>query len=165
MQCESCGEYEANVHLTHVVNGMTREVHVCEECAGKNGININGAMSLTDILVGLGALEEAEDGGGKACPFCRLTAAELRKGSRPGCAVCYETFGAELKIILADMQKGTKHVGKVPGVKAVAVRSVPTENMERQLADAVAREDFEAAARIRDEIRNSKASEELEKKS
>lgn len=164
MQCESCGEYEANVHLTHVVNGMTREVHVCEECAGKNGININGAMSLTDILVGLGALEEAEDGGGKACPFCRLTAAELRKGSRPGCAVCYETFGAELKTILTDMQKGAKHVGKAPGVKAMAAKSIQAEDMERQLEDAVAREDFEAAARIRDEIKTVKAPEGLEKK-
>jgi len=45
-------------------------VHLCEGCAEKNGIGINGAMSLTDILVGLGPLEEQDDAGsGKTCPF------------------------------------------------------------------------------------------------
>ena len=90
MQCESCGKNEANVHLTHVVNDVTREAHLCEGCAGKNGININGALSLTDILVGLGAIDEtADSSGGEVCPFCRITMAELRRGARMGCAVCY----------------------------------------------------------------------------
>lgn len=164
MQCESCGEYEANVHLTHVVNGVSREIHLCEGCASKNGMNINGAMSLTDILVGLGTIEETQDGGsGKVCPFCRLTLGELRKGSRMGCAVCYEVFGAELKTMLSDMQNGTKHVGKVPSAGAAGGGNIGTEILERELEDAVAREDFERAAKIRDEIRNGKLAAKPEK--
>lgn len=158
MQCEGCGEYEANVHLTHVVNGVSREVHLCDACAAKNGINISGATSLSDILVGLGALEEVEDtGSSKACTFCHLTLGELRKGSRMGCATCYEVFGAELKAMLADMQKGTKHAGKVPVAEAAAeVRDVRLEALERDLEEAVVKEDFETAAQIRDKIRDWK---------
>ncbi|MEI6808921.1 MAG: UvrB/UvrC motif-containing protein [bacterium] len=166
MQCESCGEYEANVHLTHVVNGVSREIHMCEGCASKNGININGAMSLTDILVGLGAIEEtAESVGGKVCPFCRMSLGELRRGSRMGCSVCYETFGAELTSMLADMQNGTNHVGKTPGavVTIPVIKSVRAEPLGRQLEEAVAREDFETAARLRDEIRSVKQTAEQEK--
>lgn len=158
MQCESCGEYEANVHLTHVVNGVTREVHLCEGCAAKNGINISGAMSLTDILVGLGAIQETEEGAsGKACPFCHLSLGEFKRGSRMGCALCYEAFGTELGSMLSEMQNGTKHAGKAPGGKITPIKIVRTDNLERELADAVAREDFETAARIRDEIKSLKA--------
>ncbi|MEI6972486.1 MAG: UvrB/UvrC motif-containing protein [bacterium] len=165
MQCEACGEYEANVHLTHVVNGTSREINLCEGCAAKHGINVNGAMSLTDILVGLGALEEVEDAGSvKACPSCHLTLGELRKGARMGCASCYEVFGAELKPMLADMQKGTKHAGKVPVAEVpVAARDVRLEAMQRELEEAVSKEDFETAARIRDEIRDGKTAAGLGK--
>lgn len=166
MQCESCSEYEANVHLTHVVNGVSREIHLCEGCAVKNGININGAMSLTDILVGLGAIEATEEGGaGKVCPFCHMSLGELRRGSRMGCSVCYETFGAEVTTMLSDMQNGTSHIGKAPGVitPIPAVKTVRVEPLARQLEEAVAREDFEMAARLRDEIRSAKQSVEQEK--
>jgi len=158
MLCESCGEYESNVHLEHVINGVSREVNLCEECAVKSGININGSMSLTDILVGLGALEEVEGGGSeKACPFCHMTVSEFRKTSRLGCAVCYDVFNAELKTLLAGMQKSAKHVGKVPSSGAGPTpKNDRLSALEKELSEAVAGEDFEKAARIRDEIRESR---------
>ena len=155
MQCESCGACEANVHLTHVVDGVSREAHLCEECASKNGININGAMSLTDILVGLGAMEEAGDErGAKVCSFCGLKSAEFRKGSRLGCAACYDVFGQELKTIVSDMQKGPKHVGKAPGKTAAGgAKDKRLADLERDLEAAIAEEAFEKAAKLRDAIK------------
>ena len=166
MLCESCGEYDANVHLTHVVNGVAREIHVCEECAAKHGIHVQGAMSLTDLLMGIDSLETEEQGPEKTCPFCKLALSELKKTSRLGCAVCYEVFSAELKTLLYNMQSGTKHVGKTPFGPAPAAAGPLVADLERKLEDAIAREDYETAAGLRDEIRQAKTvTEPVEKTS
>ena len=115
MLCQSCGQFEANVHLTHVVDDASREVHLCEECAAKNGIKVDSPMSLTDILVGLGEFDSANDETAhKTCPLCGLTLGDFRKSSQIGCPVCYETFRAELSQLLAGVHKGDQHLGKVP---------------------------------------------------
>ena len=127
---------------------------MCDECAAKSGININGAMSLTDILVGLGAIEETGEGEEKSCPFCHLKLGEFRKDSRLGCAVCYDVFGSELKSLLSGMQKGNKHIGKVPRKSAASSdRNARVEALEKELDEAVAAEDFERAAGLRDAIK------------
>ena len=40
MRCEQCGEREATVHLTQLLNGEMNKLHLCQDCAGKNGINV-----------------------------------------------------------------------------------------------------------------------------
>ena len=159
MMCESCGEYEANVHVTHVINGVARELHVCEECATKSGINVQSPLSLTDILMGLGALEEAEEAGPeKTCPFCKLGIGEFKKSSMLGCPVCYEAFGNELKTLLGGMQKGSKHAGKMPASYAVRKeKNTAIAALQKELDSAVASEDYEKAARVRDQIRGARA--------
>ena len=39
MLCENCGNNEANVKYTQVINGVKKQMNLCEHCANKMGIN------------------------------------------------------------------------------------------------------------------------------
>jgi len=164
MLCEWCGEYEANVHITHVINNARREVHICDGCAGKSGIHIQGPMSLTEILMGLGGPEMDPAAEDKRCVFCGLTLGEFRKTSMFGCAVCYNTFGAELNRVLPEFQKGTVHLGKAPGYGDASDADPQIQELKRLLENAVSAENYEEAARLRDQISEKRAAEESARK-
>ena len=56
------------------------------------------------------------------------------------------------------MHKGTRHVGKVPGeVRQTRDLTEKLKALQKKLDQAVAKEDFEHAAALRDEIKNTKA--------
>ena len=54
MKCEFCNEKNATIHLTQVVNGNMKKLNICQDCAEKNGIDLNSPISITDILMGVG---------------------------------------------------------------------------------------------------------------
>ena len=39
MLCQNCGENEANVKYTQVINGVKKQMNLCENCANRLGIN------------------------------------------------------------------------------------------------------------------------------
>ena len=39
MLCENCGKREANVRYSENINGVKKEMHLCEECSQKLGIS------------------------------------------------------------------------------------------------------------------------------
>ena len=157
MQCQSCGDHEANIHLSHVLDGVAREIHLCEECAEQNGMNIREAMSLSDFLLGLGTIEQGRPGmKERACPSCGVTSSDVRKGSRMGCAVCYDTFKAELGTILSSMHKHDEHKGKQP-VGGAESEAPQVAMLRKELEAAIAAEDYEKAAKLRDRILLMKA--------
>ena len=39
MLCENCKENEATVKYTQIINGDKKEMHLCEECSHKLGID------------------------------------------------------------------------------------------------------------------------------
>ena len=57
MKCENCGNNEANVKYTQIINGEKKQMFLCEECSQKLGINdihfnmpINFTSFLTDFF-------------------------------------------------------------------------------------------------------------------
>lgn len=155
MLCEVCQENEAAVHLTQVVDGNVRKLHLCQGCASQSGLNIDSALSLTDVLFGLGAAEEKEPGGPeKTCPACHMRRADFRKTARLGCPACYDTFADELASLLTGMHRGTTHTGKIPHNTARAlVEAKSLSALQDQLDTAIREEKYEEAARLRDLIR------------
>jgi len=86
MLCESCNEQEATVHLTQVVDGSVKKVHLCEECSAKSGFDIQGPISISDILLGMGgSTEETPDSSERSCTRCHLRRADFKKTGRLGC--------------------------------------------------------------------------------
>ncbi len=54
MLCEICKVEEATVHLTQVIDGSIKKLHLCEQCAQNSGFDLQGPISITDILLGMG---------------------------------------------------------------------------------------------------------------
>ena len=161
MLCCVCKEKEAKVHLTQILGEKMQKVDLCEACAAEKGVNDPTGFSLADLLLGLGASSEIDEAGGGAklkCPGCGFTQADFKKAGRLGCAECYKTFSEALDSLLKTMHKGTRHVGKVPrSFKQAKVLSERLDRLNRKLVKAVEEEKFEEAAKVRDEIKITRA--------
>src|SRR5271165_7026895 len=161
MLCCICKEREATVHLTQIAGDKMQKVDLCEECAKTKGVNDPMGFSLADLLLGLGASQEIEQSAGGSelkCPRCGFTQADFKKAGRLGCPECYQTFSEALGSLLKTMHKGTHHVGKVPeALKQGRDLSDRVKELQDKLTKAIAAEDFEEAAILRDEIKQTSA--------
>ncbi|MBU0677458.1 MAG: UvrB/UvrC motif-containing protein [Verrucomicrobia bacterium] len=156
MLCEKCQDKEATVHLTQVVEGAVKKIHLCEECAAESGFDVHGPMSITDILLGMGGESAASRPTpvDRSCPRCHMRQADFKKTGRLGCPTCYETFEDELAPLIKAMHRHEQHMGKVPSRESVRVRmSTEIAALQKSLERAVAQEHYEEAAEIRDRIR------------
>ena len=155
MMCCICKEKEAKVHLTQIVGDKMQKVDLCEECAKQKGVNDPTGFSLADLLLGLGASQEMEQASADLkCPHCGFTQADFKKAGRLGCSECYVTFRDGLEGLLKSMHKGTRHVGKVPqALQQSRDFAERLKSLQKKLDKAVADEDFEQAALVRDEMK------------
>jgi protein arginine kinase activator len=155
MLCEHCQAKDATIHLTQVMDGEVRKLHLCEACAAAGGLDPDGALSISDVLLGLGAdaapSEDMPTGG--ACPSCGLKRSAFRKSGRLGCPDCYEAFADELTPLIRSMHRDVRHRGKAPADEREKIlRRERRAALSERLADAVESECFEEAARLRDEL-------------
>jgi len=156
MICDVCKTNKATLFLTQYVDQKMQKVNLCDACSKEKDVTDPVGFALADKLLGLGASQEMERSGGvQKCPVCGFSQADFKKTGRLGCGACYETFGEGLASLLKGMHKGTAHVGKVP---ARLLRSLEREtqlkSLQKDLRKAVAEEDYESAAEIRDRIRH-----------
>src|SRR5213594_1341507 len=161
MLCDICKQNVATVHLTQMVEGKTKKVDLCETCSKEKGVDDPTGFSLADLLLGLGAAQEmaqaAAGGPELKCPTCGFTQADFKKAGRLGCAECYTTFAEGLEGLLKSMHKGTQHTGKMPQhLQQTRDLSDRLKSLQKKLDKAVADEDFEQAAVVRDEIKTTK---------
>lgn len=156
MLCSVCQKKEATVFLTEIVGDKTHKVDLCEACSKEKGANDPSSFALADLLLGLGASQEIQPAGGEdlKCPNCGFTQADFKKSGRLGCSECYQTFSEGLESLLKTMHRGTRHTGKAPQ-SLVQTRALADKlkSLNKSLEKAVAEEDFERAAKLRDEIR------------
>ncbi|BCU75450.1 protein-arginine kinase activator protein [Luteolibacter sp. LG18] len=162
MVCDFCDK-KASVFLTQLVDGQMKKVCLCESCAQERGVTDPTGFSLADVLLGGVPGQKTvvtqthtppAAGAGKQCPACGFTIEDLRRVRRFGCSECYRIFADELTGILRGMHKGNLHVGKVPkGLMEQQVRDQRLEELRARLDQAVASENYEEAAGLRDEIR------------
>jgi len=165
MKCDFC-ESKASVFLTQLVEGQVKKVSLCDTCAKERGVTDPTGFSLADLLLGgitgeLGGLTGGQASGtlggtagsSKTCPACGFTLEDLRRVRRFGCAECYTAFREEIAPMLRGMHKGASHVGKVPeGLMALQFKHQRLQDLRSRLEQAVAAENYEEAAGIRDEI-------------
>lgn len=176
MKCDRCQREPASVRVNQTVNGVSSELHLCQSCAAElqNEYAKNAWGKLfPDTFFGswLGhtggipsfgeQVHEQED---SHCPTCGCSFRDFRRTGLFGCADCYQAFRGQLDEIFRRVQTGSEHVGRTPGslqAKAAAAPAADTVDVEpgsvadlrRQQQEAVACEDYELAARLRDQIR------------
>lgn len=166
MLCEECGKNTATVSITLATGNGTSTRHLCPECVKKMELSlVKGDIQsfLSSIMSVLGK-EKKEDVPSVTCSGCGLSYAEFEHSGRLGCAQCYRDFSAQLKPALQKIHGRTQHAGRVP--KTFVPHPADELNARilklRQLMDeAVAVENFEDAAKYRDELRTLTETQEV----
>ncbi|NMA91532.1 MAG: hypothetical protein GX973_00210 [Firmicutes bacterium] len=162
MLCQECQQNPATVHITKIVNGKKTEMHLCETCARKKeelDFSFEPQFALQNLFGSL-----LHDGLPKAgekislsriqCPNCGLTFAQFRQIGRLGCSECFSAFGDRLPLLLRRIHGSSSHVGKIPGRTGSEVKfKRELAGLKEQLKIEVERENFEEAARLRDQIK------------
>jgi protein arginine kinase activator len=155
MICQRC-KNEASVHITERVGGKRREQHLCLSCAKKAGLalpEVPPNLALDGVVQSLILAHVGELVGELAelsCPDCGIKFMEFRAGGQLGCPQDYRVFGRGLLPLLQRVHGATRHVGKGARHRPGAVQRL---RLRSQLREAIGREDYEQAARIRDELR------------
>ena len=156
MLCDECGKQEVTFHYTEIINGVTTELHLCEVCAKKRGFTLPNAFSLPDLLGGLVGPEQIPPLETELiCKNCGFTYSNFKNIGLLGCSQCYSSFHKMLEPLLKKIHGASKHVGKFPGRRKKEKReeSSDVQLLREKLKDAVAREKFEEAAKLRDKIK------------
>jgi protein arginine kinase activator len=151
MLCQVCENKPATIHITEIHGGKKNELHLCEECAQEKGVTHGGNVAPALLASLLGERARTAD---LKCPECGITFEEFRMKGRFGCPRDYEVFAKELAPLLEKIHGAQKHTGRVPRGAATATpsRGDTLRRLRRDLAKAVKEENYEEAARLRDEI-------------
>ncbi len=157
MQCQNCNKETATIHLTEIVNGQRSEKHLCQNCAEAEGVTVKSQLSLNELLSSLLAAQAkpgGEDGESIVCPHCGISLEQFRSGGRLGCPHDYEVFKQALRpVIAAAHNEAQTHCGKTPaGITESVDNALKIEQLKKQLEAAVRKEDYETAAKLRDQI-------------
>ena len=164
MVCNICGQNEATIHLTEIVNNQMLEVHLCEGCAEQKGGDFKSHFDFNKLLGSLGDTGAADlkpDRAAKLiCKECGITYEEFGRTGRLGCSGCYQSFEKLLTPLIKRVQRDIRHVGKVPQKASPDLRrAFELRELQERLRKSIQSETFEEAAKIRDLI------QELEDKS
>lgn len=169
MMCDRCGQRQATIYLTKVVNGDKTELHLCKQCAEQGDSEFFKDMSLANILANLANAQQKKAPASPpvVCPDCGYDLERFRREGRVGCEQCYRQFAADLIPMMRKIHGSLQHTGKRPGL-GVPTRATPPERkkpsrldeLRSQLKVAVKTEEYEKAAGLRDEIRALEASGE-----
>lgn len=173
-KCQFCGK-PATVHMTQIINNKTTAVHMCAECAAKQGLFDQEGLPFA-MLSHLGeslfsGMKQQTPINSLICSECGCTPMSFRETGRLGCANCYKDLKPLINGIIESSQKGTVHTGKHPRCKSSLAGikeeiAAPSNNkkskintkakriseLREQLSLAVKEERYEDAAKIRDEI-------------
>ncbi len=162
--CEECGVNEACYTISVMMGGQITQRHLCADCMAKMNMNLaagNVKHLLSAIMSAItGTAEEAaseaiapeED---VLCERCGTTLSQFTKSGRLGCPSCYTAFREQLTPMLQQIHGRVQHAGRKPiDDEAAQRRRTVYERLSRQLEQAVAVEDFETAAILRDQLRH-----------
>ena len=168
MLCEQCKKNQANTHVKSIINGEVTELSLCSSCAAKMGYG-----NVFDHMFDIGSMISGFMGEPMAsalaqerkCPGCGLSFAQISKGGRVGCAKCYDVFYDRLLPSIKRIHGNTIHTGKrlrKPQLTSgeAAVQNAAAEKiaaLSQDLKNAVANQEYEKAAKLRDKINELKA--------
>ncbi len=161
MKCQKCAK-PATYHITDIDRGKPREFHFCDDHARQHLAPPDEAAS--DLAVGElakklitaapGAPREPSPADKQSCPLCQITFLEFRNSGRLGCPHDYEVFRDELMPLLENIHDETRHSGKVPRrAPHNSQQQTTLIQLRNDLKRLIAAEDYEAAARLRDQIK------------
>ncbi|MHB8129328.1 MAG: UvrB/UvrC motif-containing protein [Mobilitalea sp.] len=178
MLCDRCQKRDAKILYTEIINGVKKEQHLCEECATDytsfqmEKPLLNSELTLGDLLSTLldnyTAADKKRPGEvnpAVTCSNCGTSYEEFVQKGRFGCSHCYRSFNDQLVKTLKGIQGAEVHTGKrpkglmTPGSDRIFKDFTEAEMLSLKLQEAIEKEEFEEAARLRDLIKQMKKEE------
>jgi len=168
MLCKNCNKKEATFHYTEIINGIKKEIALCDECRSKLGISsldFNIPLEIPDFFSGFfednSFVPELDNIKKLKCNDCGMEYDEFIQGGRIGCSNCYEIFGNKLDSILKNIHGSNIHKGRLLNSAKTKKTKAPKENitdnkiqeLKTKLKELVKEEKYEEAAKVRDEIK------------
>ncbi len=170
-KCQICGK-RASIFLTQIINGQATELALCEECAKAKGLFDPQSLTLAEkffpeefrkrvdkLISELGHAQQhdknkdaphlPETDSLTQCPSCRFTLEDYRRTGRLGCPDCYQVFAGEIGGGTPGPAPESAQAENPDGLNSSELR----RSLEQRLQKAIAREDYEEAAKLRDRIR------------
>ena len=180
MLCQVCNKNQATIHYKSNLNGHVYEKHMCASCAEKENFAQKETAAFgeldslfannSDGLFGglfAGMINENAAktvSGPKVCPACGMRFSEFLETGKIGCAECYKAFSSSLYPTLKRIHGNTEHCGKVPfGLHNKKTNIKKIEQLRAKLNEAIEKQEYEMAAKYRDEIKELEKQEGEEK--
>ena len=155
MLCQNCGENEANVKYTQIINGVKRQMSLCDECAkelGIENINFNMPISFSSFLGDMFDMYEdtiptLAKSEALTCNKCNTSYDEFLSIGKFGCDNCYEVFKTRLDSVLKNIHGANRHVGRIgrfveknktnqsESVQKSGIEKIKTSNIKEQSED------------------------------
>ena len=178
MLCDKCGKNNAEVFYKENINGKETKYSLCHECAEKmekdGEISFKAPHFFDDgfgfpdfsgfgSLIGSMLAPSHTKGTAlsqKKCDLCGMTFEDFMSEGKAGCPRCYDTFADELERTIAQIHGGTRHIGKTPEkYREMHEREDKVASLRTKLNEAVKAENYEEAAKLRDEIKGLESEE------
>lgn len=163
MKCDLCGKRTAVIFVQEqTAPSLRTELHLCAECAKERGVRSDGEfrLSISDLfssLTGGERIDSRERPPMDRCPVCACSLNELKQRGMASCPDCYASFAQELLRSVYSDSRSRRHVGRLPELlsgPSIESRESLLSETRKKLDEAIASEDYEEAARRRDEIRS-----------
>ena len=178
MKCEICHQAEAVEAITLTVDGKKKELYVCSACAAKAKQHtpqpsagkrkrpqltvvggdggdlpkplVEGLVKATiDFMKGVAEVEESEH---LTCPACKASWDKIKTSGRIPCPTCWKVFAKKIRTEFLAGEYGPRHVGAAPAVERISDARSARKVLERKLSDAISREDYRLAAKIKQQL-------------
>lgn len=120
MLCQNCGKNEVNFRYTQIINGVKKEMALCDKCAKELGLEglefsmpINFSSFLTDFFSDaeslLPSFAQSQE---LKCNSCGMTFDDFANIGEFGCGNCYITFADRISPLLKNLHGSSKHIGR-----------------------------------------------------
>ncbi len=182
MKCSRCNKNRATIHIDKFLNGKYIFIDVCDECALKEGM-IPQQADITQLLeeaIEKFFVKQVPESGknptkegkrrtttffkktktqqSKTCSECGITLEEIDSDKLLGCPNDYEIFREEVLARLKRINSIARYDGQLPVMNRVEGNiRLEIRKKKTEMKNAISLENYEVAARIRDEIINLEA--------
>lgn len=178
MLCQNCNKKEANVKYTQIINGVKKQMNLCEKCAkelGVDDISFNMQMNFSNFFgnffddIESGIIPSLIKPQTVTCEKCGSSYEDFIKNGKFGCDKCYETFSEKIDVLLKNIHGVNKHVGRNFNVieskvknneSKIETKQIKIEKLQERLKKEIKDERYEDAAKTRDEIKKIEKGEE-----
>lgn len=164
MLCQACKQNKATTYVKTIINGQLTELNLCDQCAKEQGFGtMFGGFDIGDFLGGIFSNQPAKENV-KRCDRCGASYEEIARSGKIGCARCYVLFKDQMAPLIQRIHGSAMHKGKKPGGYALRItenkknqimpiKETKLQEKQRLLKEAIEHQEFETAAKLRDEIK------------